>query len=276
MEPVFATVAEEDGVSVTSAEVNGFTLSELRFPQSYVQGSFEPDLPYLAVVLEGGLVKSFPRRALELRRASAVAIPQGAIHGARFGSAGARILIVRPRNASDPVAGCFDRIAELRGCELTWLAWRLAGELRAEDAAAPLAAEGFALELLAATTRESRAERTHARPPAWLRAAEELLQARLVEPIGLAELAETVGVHPAYLARAFRANYGLSVGEYGRRLRLAWAAAELAGSETPLAEIASSAGFADQSHFTRVFRRHVGTTPARYRAQARSRTFHDR
>jgi AraC-like DNA-binding protein len=276
VEPVFATVAEEDGVSVTSAEVNGFTLSELRFPQSYVQGSFEPDLPYLAVVLEGGLVKSFPRRALELRRASAVAIPQGATHGARFGSAGARILIVRPRNASDPVAGCFDRIAELRGRELTWLAWRLAGELRARDAAAPLAAEGFALELLAATTRETRAERTHARPPAWLRAAEELLRARLADRIGLAELAETVGVHPAYLARAFRAHYGLSVGEYGRRLRLAWAAAELAGSETPLAEIASSAGFADQSHFTRVFRRHVGTTPARYRAQARSRAFQDR
>jgi AraC family transcriptional regulator len=275
VEPVFATVAEEDGVSVTSAEVNGFTLSELRFPQSYVQGPFEPDLPYLAVVLEGGLVKSFPRRALELRRASAVAIPQGATHGARFGSAGARILIVRPRNASDPVAGCFDRIAELRGRELTWLAWRL-GELRAEDAAAPLAAEGFALELLAATTRETRAERPHARPPAWLRAAEELLRARLAERIGLAELAETVGVHPAYLARAFRAHYGLSVGEYGRRLRLAWAAAELAGSETPLAEIAANAGFADQSHFTRVFRRHVGTTPARYRAQARSRAFQDR
>jgi AraC family transcriptional regulator len=276
VEPVFATVAEEDGVSVTSAEVNGFTLSELRFPQSYVQGPFEPDLPYLAVVLEGGLVKSFPRRALELRRASAVAIPQGTTHGARFGSAGARILIVRPRNASDPVADCFDRIAELRGRELTWLAWRLAGELRARDAAAPLAAEGFALELLAATTRETRAERPHARPPAWLRAAEELLRARLAERIGLAELAETVGVHPAYLARAFRAHYGLSVGEYGRRLRLAWAAAELAGSETPLAEIASSAGFADQSHFTRVFRRHVGTTPARYRAQARSRAFQDR
>jgi len=276
MEPVFATVAEEDGVSVTSAEVNGFTLSELRFPQSYVQAPFEPELPYLAVVLEGALVKSFPRRALDLGCASAVAIPLGATHGARFGSEGARILIVRPRSASDPVAGCFDRIAELRGRELTWLAWRLAGELRAEDTAAPLAAEGFALELLAATTRETRAQRTHARPPAWLRSAEELLRARLADRIGLAELAETVGVHPAYLARAFRAHYGLSVGEYGRRLRLAWAAAELARGEAPLAEVAANAGFADQSHFTRVFRRHVGITPARYRAQARSRAFQDR
>jgi AraC family transcriptional regulator len=272
----FATVTDEEGISVTSAEVNGFTLSELRFPEGYVQALFEPELPYLAVVLEGALVKSFPRRALELASAYAVAIPVGATHGARFGRDGARIVIVRPRSASDPVAGCFDRVVELRGRELTWLAWRLAGELRASDAAAPLAAEGFALELLAATTRETRTERAPGRPPAWLRSAEELLRARLADRIGLGQLAEAVGVHPTYLARAFRAHYGLSVGEYGRRLRLAWAAAELARTDTPLAEIAASAGFADQSHFTRVFRRQVGTTPARYREQARSRTFQDR
>jgi len=272
----FATVTEEEGVSVISGEVNGFTLSELRFPESYLQAPFEPELPYLAVVLEGALVKSFPRRALGLGRSNAVAIPVGATHGARFGSDGARILIVRPRSASDPVAGCFERVAELRGRELTWLAWRLAGELRASDAAAPLAAEGFALELLAATTREARIERSPGRPPAWLRSAEELLRARLADRIGLGELAEVVGVHPTYLARAFRAHYGLSVGEYGRRLRLAWAAAELARGEKPLAEIATSAGFADQSHFTRVFRRHIGTTPARYREQAQSRTFQNR
>jgi len=272
----FATVTEEEGVSVTSAEVNGFTLSELRFPESYVQAPFEPELPYLAVVLEGALVKSFPRRALELGRAYAVAIPVGATHGARFGSDGARILIVRPRSASDPIAGCFDRVAELRGRELTWLAWRLAGELRASDAAAPLAAEGFALELLAATTREARVERSPGRPPAWLRSAEELLRARLADRIGLGELAETVGVHPTYLARAFRTYYGLSVGADACRQRLAWAAAELARTDTPLAEIAAGSGFADQSHFTRVFRRQVGTTPARYRERARSRTFQDR
>jgi AraC family transcriptional regulator len=269
----FATVTEDEGVSVTSAEVNGFTLSELRFPKSYLQAPFEPELPYLAVVLEGELVKSFPRRTLELGCSNAVAIPVGATHGARFGSDGARILIVRPRSASDPGAGCFDRVAELRGRELTWLAWRLVGELRASDAAAPLAAEGFALELLAATTREARIERSPGLPPVWLRSAEELLRARLADRIGLGELAEVVGVHPTYLARAFRAHYGLSVGEYGRRLRLAWAAAELARGDKSLAEIATSAGFADQSHFTRVFRRQVGTTPARYREQAQSRTF---
>jgi transcriptional regulator GlxA family with amidase domain len=153
---------------------------------------------------------------------------------------------------------------------------RLAAELRASDSAAPLAAEGIAFELLAATTRETRVERRRGPPPAWLRAAEELLRARLGEHVGLGELAETVGVQPTSLARMFRAHYGLSVGEYGRRLRLAWAAAELARGELPLAAIAARAGFSDQSHLTRVFRQHVGTTPARYREQTRSRTFHDR
>src|SRR2546423_8881241 len=200
MGPGFATVTEAEGVSDTSAEVNGFTVSELRFPQSYAHAPFEPELPYLAVVLEGGLVKSFRRRAIELERASALTLPVGATHGARFGSEGARILIVRPRNAASPVAGCFDRLVELRGRELSWLAWRLAGELRASDTAAPLAAEGFALELLAATTREARAERSPGRPPAWLRSAEELLRPPLGDRPALGRLGSTGGGHPTQLS----------------------------------------------------------------------------
>jgi AraC family transcriptional regulator len=76
-------------------------------------------------------------------------------------------------------------------------------------------------------------------------------------------------VHPTHLARAFRARHGVSVGEYGRRVRVAWASAELAASDRPLAMIAAQAGFADQGHFTRLFRRYVGTTPSRYRELTR-------
>jgi AraC family transcriptional regulator len=265
----FATVMEEDGVVLTSADVNGFTLAEIRFPPGYIQDEFEPELPYIALVLDGALEKSFRSRTMHLRRASGLTMPAGAAHSAHFGPNGARILIVRPRNASSPVADYLDRLVDLRGPGFGWLAWRLAAELRSSDAAAPLAAEGFALELLAATSRESRAERRGGRRPAWLSVAEELLRARICDCIGLSELAEALGVHPTYLARAFRAHYGVSVGEYGRRLRLAWAAAELARRDTPLAMLAKRAGFADQSHFTRLFRRYVGTTPSRYREETR-------
>ena len=262
-----ATVTEEDGVLAFSREVDGFTLAELRFPPGYIQAAFEPELPYLALVLDGELEKSFRHGTMSLGRDSGLTMPAGAWHGARFGARGARIVIVRSRDAAEPAAHCLDRLVELRGRSLSWLAWRLAGELRASDTAAPLAAEGFALELLAATSRETRHERPAARPPAWLRSAEELLRTRLADCIGLAELADAVGVHPTHLARAFRARYGTSVGEYGRRVRLAWAATELAGSDTSVATIAMQAGFADQSHFTRVFKHYVGVTPARYRVE---------
>jgi AraC family transcriptional regulator len=267
----FGTLSEEDGVLARSAEVNGFTLAELRFPADYVQQPFDPELPYLAFVLEGSLVKSFRSRTLSLGPARGLTMPVGATHGARFGPSGARIMIVKPNAMTSRIARYFDRLTELRGGGLRWLASRLAGELRASDAAAPLAAEGLALELLAGTRREARAWRRAIPEPTWLNAAEELLRTRLGDCVRLGELADLVGVHPVHLARAFRTRYGVSVGEYGRRLRLEWAAAEVARSDTPLALIAARAGFADQSHFTRVFKQHIGATPGAYRRVVQAR-----
>ena len=268
METRFATLTEEDGVAVVSADVNGFTVAELRFPPGYRQQTFEPDCSYLAVVLEGGLEKTFPRRSIALGRAEALVVPAGATHNASFGAGGARIVVVREQDSPKPTVHYLDRLVGLRGPGLGWLAWRLAGELRAADPAAPLAAEGLALELLAAANREARPpSSTTPRRPLWLREVEELLHGRIGDGIALTELGNAVGVHPAHVARVFRAHHGVSVGEYARRLRLAWAAAELARTDTPLAVIASHAGFADQSHFTRLFRQHVGITPARYREQ---------
>lgn len=269
MDVRFASVEVDDGVLVTAADINGFTVRELRFPSNYVQEAFEPDRPYLALVLDGSMVKSFRAKTMDFGGGSAFTMPAGLWHGARFGSAGSTIVIIRPNSDSTPLTNAFRRLHELRGRGFNWLAWRLAAELRATDAAAPMAAEGFALEILAATAREATVERGTGRAPRWLGAAEECLRSRIGEPLGLSELADAVGVNAAHLARVFRARYGLSVGEYGRRLRLDWAAAEIARDGRPIAEIASEAGFADQSHFTRLFRQHVGTTPGRFREEAR-------
>jgi AraC family transcriptional regulator len=266
----FGTMVEEDGIRVRSAEVDGFALAELRFPSGYVQPRFEPVLPYLAFVLEGSLVKSFRSRTLSFAAGNGLTMPVGATHGARFGRKGARIMIVKPSSLVSRAAQYVDRLTELRGGGLALLAWRLAAELRASDTAAPLAAEGLALELLAATRREASERRRATRAPGWLNAAEELLRTRLEDGVRLRELADLVGVHPVHLARVFRAHYGVSVGEYGRRVRLDWAATEVARSEMSLARIAARAGFADQSHFTRLFKERIGTTPAAYRRLVRA------
>jgi AraC family transcriptional regulator len=263
----FGRVVDEAGVAATTAEVNGFTIREVRFPPGHAHDEFEPELPYLAVVLDGSLEKSFRARSIGLDQGCGLTMPVGATHSARFGPKGARIVIVKPRQATDPLANRLCGLVSLRSPSFSWLGWRLAAELCATDAAAPLAAEGLALELLAGTCREAEAGPRVGPPPPWLRSAEELLRTRTGSSVGLSELAGAVGVHPVHLARAFRVRHGVSVGEYGRRLRVAWAAAEIARGDTPLAVIAAQAGFADQSHFTRLYKRHVGTTPARYRRE---------
>jgi AraC family transcriptional regulator len=142
------------------------------------------------------------------------------------------------------------------------IALRIARELEAPDAFTPLAVEGLVLELTVANARRSTRS---TQPPRWLASVCELLDARLSDTPTLQELGEVAGVHPAHVARAFRLHYGESVGAYTRRRRLEWAAVELIRTDTPLASLSFSAGFADQSHFTRAFKLFAGMPPGRFR-----------
>lgn len=81
----------------------------------------------------------------------------------------------------------------------------------------------------------------------------------------LRDASEAIGRHPTHLARSFRATFGLPPHAYvtGRRVDRA---RRLLVAGMPAAEVAVAAGFHDQAHLTRTFRRHVGTTPARFAA----------
>ena len=81
----------------------------------------------------------------------------------------------------------------------------------------------------------------------------------------LADLAEVAGCSRFAAYRAFRGRFGLPPSDYHRQLRLRAARHALAGG-TAVADVAAAAGFADQAHLTRWFRRCYGITPGAYRA----------
>jgi AraC-like DNA-binding protein len=81
----------------------------------------------------------------------------------------------------------------------------------------------------------------------------------------LADVAAVAGCSRFAAYRAFRVRYGLSPSEYQRQLRLRAARQALAGGAA-LADVAAAAGFADQAHLNRWFRRCYGITPGAYRA----------
>jgi AraC family transcriptional regulator len=136
----------------------------------------------------------------------------------------------------------------------------------APDASWSAAAEALLVQLVAAAARSEDARIGRAKP--WLRDVHELVRETAPRRWTLGELAAEAGVHPVHLARSFKRVYGRTVGEYNRAVRLDWAALQLLRDE-PIGRVALDAGFADQSHFTRAFRRYTGVTPARYRELAR-------
>lgn len=101
--------------------------------------------------------------------------------------------------------------------------------------------------------------------PDWLRVIRDHIEGRFRERIRIASLACAAERHPNHVSRAFRRHFGMTLTEWTHRRRLAWAAEAIAAGEQPLGEIAGNAGFADQPHLTRVFRRYLGVTPNAYR-----------
>jgi AraC family transcriptional regulator len=225
----------------------------------------------IGLVVEGYFTETVGRHSCEVTSTSLILRPAGEPHANQYGRAEARCLIIEvkpPRlEMVRQISPVLDRTDHLRGSWVMILARRIAQELRMCDSASPLAIEALTLELLARAARHN-PEAGSSPEPRWLRQARELIHEQFTQPLGLSQIAESVGVHPAHLARMFRRYYKCSVGDYLRRLRLDTAAEELIRSDKSLAEIAQAAGFYDQSHFTHSFKRHIGLTPTEFRAAA--------
>jgi AraC family transcriptional regulator len=87
------------------------------------------------------------------------------------------------------------------------------------------------------------------------------------DTISFSELADQAGVDRSTLARSFRRRFGMSMGAFQRRLRVAHALAMLDDGASVVV-VAHGTGFADQAHFTRAFKAVVGVPPALWRLRA--------
>lgn len=93
------------------------------------------------------------------------------------------------------------------------------------------------------------------------RRAIELMDANLDSNLSVDFLAGEVELSPAHFARAFRETFGMPPHRYLLHLRLERARRMLDAENAVLSDVAQRAGFADQAHFTRFFKREYGVTP---------------
>jgi len=107
--------------------------------------------------------------------------------------------------------------------------------------------------------------------PKWrLRRVEQHIAAHFERSISLSELAGVAGLSRMHFAAQFRAATGYRPREYLLNHRIEQAKALLTTTERQLAEIALAVGFSTQAHFSTVFKRISGETPARWRAATRN------
>jgi AraC family transcriptional regulator len=100
-----------------------------------------------------------------------------------------------------------------------------------------------------------------------LQRTKDFIEANLGEDFRLAELAANVQMSPYYFCRLFKQSTSLSPHQFVIRKRIEKGQEWLTEHRLTMAEIATNLGFSDQSHFARVFRELVGTTPKRYAGQ---------
>jgi AraC family transcriptional regulator len=105
-----------------------------------------------------------------------------------------------------------------------------------------------------------------------LRRVIDYVAASLSGPLSLADLAGVAGLSRMHFAAQFRRSTGLRLHEYVQGRRIDYARQLLASSDLSVVEIALSAGFANQAHFSRVFKRFTGATPSAWRALHRDRS----
>jgi AraC family transcriptional regulator len=262
------------GTTERRYDLEGLTLAETVYPAGLIIPPHEHANAFFCLLLEGHCTQCCDRRTSTGGPLTLTAYPSALAHANRWHDTGGRALHVefaqpwlerlRGRTA------VLDRPADYEGGPPVWLAKRLVAECRQQDDVSPLAVEGLVLELLAACSR-SPAEVHHPNAPRWLDRVRELLRGHFSENLALGQVAAAVGVSADHLARSFRQYQGCTLGEYVRKLRVEASCRRLAGSDSPLAQVALEAGFADQSHFTKTFKRYMGVTPLAFRNLHRRR-----
>jgi AraC family transcriptional regulator len=260
------------GRAIKSLTVSDFILTETAFDAHAQLPRHAHENSYFCFVLQGVYTERYGNREVVCRPSALTFRASCQTHEDLVHNADCRVFVMEiPPCWIDKLRAdslTLKSTSEFCGGALPRLCARLNREFHKTDSAAKLAIEGLALELLAEAARQpSGGIRT---APPWLRQAREMIVEHFPETLTLTQIAAQVGVHPVYLATAFRQKFGVTIGEFVRKLRIEHACAELMKGDLSLAGIALQAGFVDQSHFSKVFKLYVGTTPSNYRRIVRT------
>ncbi|HEX8172714.1 MAG TPA: AraC family transcriptional regulator [Thermoanaerobaculia bacterium] len=245
-----------------SARIGEFVATEVEYAPGVLLESHAHETARFNLVLRGRFEERCEGHHVQCERGSATFRPAAARHTNRFLDR-TRCLTIE---TSHGVAATLPRVqSAIAGARVADIGEQLRRELACGDASSTWITHGLVLQLAGLLARGA----AEPREPEWLRGVREHLTRNAAAQHSLRALARQFEVNPSYLATAFRQHFGCTVGAFLRQQRAELAAELLRGTRAPLAAVAAEAGFADQSHMTRVFRAALGCTPRQFRRRER-------
>jgi AraC family transcriptional regulator len=241
---------------VRAAKLETFEIAEFVLTSESSLPEHAHDRPAIAIGLEGCCALVIAESATTtLAHGDLLTIPADLTHRETVPNGTSRCLLVSG-GRSGSVAG--DGVRHLNSLTIAELGGLLADALGGNDS---LGAEATAHELHTLVRVGVANEAARARDPGWLAVVVEYLEDCFRSPPSLSDLSREAGVSREHIARVFRRETGLTVGQFVRLRRVLEGAMCLRQRAADLSEVALHCGYSDQSHFTREFRRFLGTTP---------------
>ena len=249
-------------------ESRGVILSEINHKSARRIPSHAHKLAFFSLLLKGEYAEQFGTKIIVYKPMMIMFHPPDFEHQDEIARAGARFFSIELQrlwlDRLREYTGSAQISTELHMGELVWIATRLYREHKEySDACSSLAIEGLLLEMLAVAGRATNVRELNA--PAWLSRTVDLLRAEFQRSLTLDYISSAVGVNPLRLSRMFRKSRQQTISDFVNRLRVEHCCRLLLETDAHLADIALDAGFADQSHFTRIFKRVTSLTPKGFR-----------
>jgi AraC-like DNA-binding protein len=248
-------------------EAHGFVLSAFLLGASYESPEHAHALSGIVLPISGSVDLVSASSVVHASRGDALLLPKSCPHIERTVEPMTCLLLEVDETARPESPWSLDRLSRINHADLGAAADRLARRLRRTPASIwEQEYEAVEVMLLADQHRIPHLDLEAA--PHWVIRAAERLREEFRAPPSLREVARDLGVSREHLARQFRRATGIAAGEFIRRHRVLEAMRLLREDRVSIAAVADAAGFADQSHLSRQFRRYLRITPSAFRRSA--------
>lgn len=244
------------GNTSTHHHFKSFKISVVDYTQMVSESWHYHEKIHLSSIIKGGNLESRKSKDIQVNPGKIIVYEQGEVHRNRFTAHPSKNLNIEFAEHFFSEDICFSnlRLNEQTNTELH----KIYFELLLNDVYSAQSIEQIVRSLFWIDTYDSHG--------IWIPQLLELLNDRWDEFLPLAELSQKLKVHPVTISKYFPRYCGMTLSEYMRKIKVKRAVDLLINTSWSAAEIAFTCGFSDQSHMTRLLKKHIGYTPGAIRS----------